>query len=186
VLAGSLVWAAHGESGEKSSVASFRRLLHHALWRPPARTARAEVAVDGSGLELGDVIVASDPESDYGYFSHVTAVIGPGDTIGHHIAYGIFVRPIGELTGYDDVRVLRADLSPGRRAEVTRFLRSLLGGKFNLLAHTRDARSWNCAKSIWQAYARVGIDLAPGRAFVTPDDIASSARLHQVAAWRPK
>lgn len=189
VLGGAFAWAATDDAAtraELGSLGTFRGLIHHALFRPALRGQRAEVAVDGSGLELGDVIVASEPDSEYGYFSHVTAVIGSGETIGHHIAYGIFLRPVGELTGYDDVRVLRARLSAAQRAEIARFLRARLGGKFNLLTHKRDPRTWNCAKSLWQAYAHAGLDLVPDRDFVTPDDIARSPLLHQVAVWRPR
>lgn len=189
VLGGTFAWAALDDPSTRTaqgSVGSFRDLAHHALLRPRPRVRRAEVAVDASGLELGDVIIGAVPDTDYGYFSHITAVMGPGETIGHHIAYGVFVRPVAELTGYDDVRVLRAELSDAQRAEIARFLRSLVGGKFNLMPGKRDPRSWNCAKSIWQAYARVGLDLVPDRDFLTPDDIARSPLLHQVAVWRPR
>ena len=117
-LGGAFVWAATdagGAGASSRSLASFRVLLRHALLLAPPRASRADVAVDGRGLELGDVIVASEAHSAYGHFSHVTAVTAPRETLGHHLAYGIFVRPIEELTGYDDVRVL-ARAAVGRAA----------------------------------------------------------------------
>ena len=163
-------------------LAAFRHLLRHGLGGS-FRAARPLVAIRPEGLELGDVVVASHAESHYGYYSHVTAVIGPGRLLGHHVAYGIYATPLRDLRGYDHIRVLRAALEPAQQRSVADFLQRLVGARFHTLAHKRDPRWWNCAKSVWAAYLRVGIDLAPERDFILPDDIAVSPALHAQYDW---
>jgi hypothetical protein len=163
---------------------ALRHALHHGLGLSRARAARSLVRVDGRGLELGDVIVAGHAGSTYGYFSHVSLITGPDQTLGQHPAYGIDLMPLATLVGYDDVRVLRAELSAAQRREVAAFVRGLDGAPFNVLALKEDAYWWNCSKVVWAAFRRVGIDLAPERDLVVPDDIAASPRLRVVRAFR--
>jgi len=162
---------------------ALRHLLHHGFGAS-RRPARPLVEIDAHGLRPGDVIVASQADSPYGYYSHVTAVVGPGDMLSHHVAFGIYSSSIRTLRGYDHVRVLRAEgLSTAQQHAVGEFLRELVGAKFQMLAHKRDPRWWNCAKSVWAAYMRVGIDLVPDRDFIVPDDIAASPALKELRSW---
>ncbi|MFI5306373.1 MAG: hypothetical protein ACHQ53_03410 [Polyangiales bacterium] len=162
----------------------FRHALHHGLGLSPPRQARSPVRIDPTGLELADVVLASAAGNAYGHFSHATALMADGEVLGHNVLFGIFPMPLTDLEGYDHVRVLRAPLDAPRRREVARFLRTLPGAVFQLGARKGDARQWHCAKAVWAAFRRVGIDLAPDRDFIVPDDIARSAALRVVRDWR--
>ena len=165
------------------SANALRHLLHYALHLSPERSARALVTISADGLQPGDVIVASHGGNAYGYFSHVTALISADEVLGDHVGYGIYALPITRVLGYDHVRVLRATISGAQRERVAGFLRRLIGRQFNFLANKHDPRLWNCATSVWAAYHSVGIDLAPERDFIMPDDIAGNGHLQLVREW---
>lgn len=166
------------------TLGAVRHALHHGLGLSPPRAARSLVRIDATQLELADVIVAARAGTPYGYFSHVGVVTGPNQTLGQHPAYGIDLMPLDVLVDYDDIRVLRAALTPAQRGEVAAFARSLDGAPFHVLALKHDVHWWSCTKAVWAAYQRVGIDLAPERDLVAPDDIAASPHLRTIHTLR--
>ncbi len=189
LLAAASIWA-YGYPGPPDArpapgdLGLLRHLAHYAAPWSRRRAQRAPVRIDARGLLPADVVLASLADSPYGYWSHVTALTGDDQVLGHNVLFGIFAMKLTALVSYDDVRVLRAPLRPDQRARVARFLNGLRGAVFQLGARKGDPYQWTCAKAVWAAYRAVGIDLAPGRSLVVPDDIAASPRLHLVREWR--
>jgi hypothetical protein len=162
---------------------AIRHLLHHGLGMAPARAARPLVHIDDRDAEPGDILLASRSGGGYGHFTHATAFIDRHRVLHHNVLFGIFRLPATQLVSYDHVRLLRPRLPRAARLRAAAFLSTLRGATFNLFATKHDPNLWHCAKSVWQAYAREGLDLAPGRTMIVPDDLAHGPRLETLREW---
>lgn len=166
-----------GEGPATHGSAFARRFLHRGLVRGwGAGTDPGAVQIlPHARLEPGDILVGANPACAYGDWSHVSLYLGDGEVLGHDLLSGIYRAPVHEFAHYRHLRVLRAHLPAARRAAAAGWAQGLVGGVFCLFAPRADPQRWTCAKAVWAAFARDGLDLAPGAVLVTPADLAAPA-----------
>jgi hypothetical protein len=137
------------------------------------RECRYPAVLDTTQLRPGDVILCRNPKGIYGHWSHVTMFMGKDQVIMQNITQGISLGPADELDGYDEILVLRPQVSALIREDAARMAARTVGGVFNLTAHRMDFSQWTCAKSVWWAYRQLGIEISDMRFWITPDALAN-------------
>ena len=173
------VWIATdpGQPDASRGLAFVRAFLHRGLVRGwGAGTDPGPVqCLPYARLQPGDILVGANPACAYGGWSHVSLYLGEGEVLGYDLLAGIYPTQVEEFAHYRRLRVLRPRLAADERAKAADWGRNLVGGVFCLFALREDPQRWTCAKAVWAAFARRGLDLAPAAVLVTPADLAESS-----------
>lgn len=184
VLTAAALWITSdpGDGRPTRGVAFLRRVLHDGLVRGHGAGTwdGGALALPVRRLEPGDILVGANPDCVYGAWSHASIALGPDAVLGYHLLSGIYRAPVDEFAGYRRIRILRPRLPAETRLAAAAWAEGLMGGVFSLFALRDDPRRWTCAKAVWAAYARAGLDLAPDARWVTPADLATAPGLEVV------
>lgn len=157
----------------------LRHFIVQGLRGGTVRPAGPTTFLDARRVEAGDILLGQRPGCAYGTWTHVAIALDGGRILGQDLHHGMYEERVEDFR-YDHIRVLRPDLPAEARARAAAFARTLVHTPFHTLAGKHDRRVWTCAKSVWEAYRREGLDLAPDRDRPIPDDFADSAALHLV------
>ena len=122
-------------------------------------------------LEPGDLILVHDPQGAYGHYTHAGLVLDPNRIVSQNLQDGISVESTFAVSTYQEIVVLRAPLPFMQRHAIAEHASQWIGQPFALVVHKRDQRYHSCTSLAWQAWHSQGIDLAPDRDLLLPDDL---------------
>lgn len=145
----------------------------------------ADLPVDMSRAEPGDIILCHNPRGAYGYWTHAVLYVGQGQAVdAYDFSRGTVLQDVNHYRHYDEVEIARPNLGRKLREKAAAFARRQVGTPYDPLSPLHDTHSAYCSKLIWEAYANVGVPLFKTKGWITPDEVAESPILIEVEHWR--
>lgn len=142
-------------------------------------------SVDFQVAQPGDIILCHNPYGAYGYWTHAVLYVGHGQVVdSNDFARGTILQDVSHYREYDEVLLLRPDVSTKLREEAARVARAQIGTPYDPFGSLRDTHSLYCSKLIWQDYLKLGVPLCEETAWVLPDQLATSPQLVRIGDWR--
>lgn len=138
--------------------------------------------LDFSLIQPGDILLAGNPESCYGHFTHAGIYLGDGWVLEGYVDCGVSRQRIEHYHSYEWACILRVKLPPEKRAAALEYALSQEYKTFYPAAFKNGERYWNCTKLIWEAYRRQGVDLDSfDDLWIVPDYIYFSPQVELIA-----
>lgn len=115
--------------------------------------------LDFSQLQPGDILLAGNPDSCYGHFTHAGIYLGEGRVLEGYVDCGISRQPLEHYRSYEWACILRVRIPGIMRQRAVEYALEQEHKTFYPVAFKNGKNYWNCTKLIWEAFLREGVDL---------------------------